>query len=518
MPIIHTNQFWDYIINEPLSIINKAKEFLTKEDYDYQTKEKKSATYYQTVSKIEVDDIFYETIRFPGGLYNWLANNLGISIDYKKLTFQEYEENDIIEHCQEMTKINSTFEIRNYQVDAVLTSLNDFRSLIYSGVGSGKTSILAIVCRILVNENKILILNDNNFILQQIYDRLISFNINNVSWEKSSEPDYSKQIIIMNTAGSDSRLNRKDEKYLNFLKNDVNTVIYDECQHVQSLTFFEPLFYINPDNLKHVIGYSGSPFRNHKKPFDDFDDFCTIAILGEPAFTYEMKTSIKENNIAQPYGYFINYKNKDAHVLPQFKDNYYVLYRANITYNKARNTAGIEMLKFLDKYGIKTLASINNIKPGQARMKELKKQGIKSLFICGDETIYEWIKGPKGGLKLDKRKGDTETIKKAMSEEGYNIIFGSTVMDEGVDIDIFQAVVLWSAGKTPISGIQRIGRASRKKKNGQNVSFVIDFKDIGGNYIFWSQYEKRKQLMLDSGVKLFTNVLDFIQMIKDING
>ena len=105
-----------------------------------------------------------------------------------------------------------------------------------------------------------------------------------------------------------------------------------------------------------------------------------------------------------------------------------------------------------------------------------------------------------------------------MSEEGYNIIFGSTVMDEGVDIDIFQAVVLWSAGKTPISGIQRIGRASRKKKNGQNVSFVIDFKDVGGNYIFWSQYEKRKQLMLDSGVKLFTNVLDFIQMIKDING
>ena len=212
MPIVHTNQFWDYIINEPLSIINKAKEFLIKEDYDYQTKEKKFATYYQTVSKIEIDSVFYETIRFPGGLYNWLANNLGISIDYKKFTFQEYEENDIIEHCQEMTKINPTFEIRNYQVDAVLTSLNDFRSLIYSGVGSGKTSILAIVCRILMNENKILILNDNNFILQQIYDRLISFNINNVSWEKSSEPDYSKQIIIKSTAGSASRLSRKDEK------------------------------------------------------------------------------------------------------------------------------------------------------------------------------------------------------------------------------------------------------------------------------------------------------------------
>lgn len=515
MPIIHTHQFWDYVINESQPIINRIKEFLTKEDYDYQTKEKKFAIYWQTVSKIEIEGINYETIRFPGGLTTKLSNEFGIMVENKPRLEYEYDEDEILAICKEITKINSDFEIRDYQIEATLASLNNFRSLIYSGVGSGKTSIMSIVCKVL-NNSKILILNNNNFILQQIYDRLKSVGLNSISWEKSEEPDYTKQIVILNTAGSDSRLNRQDEKYINFLKNEVNTICYDECQHVQSLTFFEPLFYVNPDNLKHIIGYSGSPFRNHREPFKDFDDFCTIAILGEPAFTYEMKTSIEEKNIAQPYGYFINYKNKEAFVLPQFKDNYYMIYRANITYNKERNKAGVEILKFLDKYNIKTLASFNNIKPGQARMKELKEAGVKSLFICGDETIYEWINGPRGGLKLDKRKGDTTTIYNAMANEGYNIIFGSTVMDEGVDIDIFQAVVLWSAGKTPISGIQRIGRASRKKKNGQNISFVIDFKDVGGNYIFATQYEKRKKLMIDSGVKIFTNVLDFIQMIKDL--
>ena len=45
MPIIHTHQFWDYVINESQPIINRIKEFLTKEDYDYQTKEKKFAIY-----------------------------------------------------------------------------------------------------------------------------------------------------------------------------------------------------------------------------------------------------------------------------------------------------------------------------------------------------------------------------------------------------------------------------------------------------------------------------------------
>ena len=361
MPIIHTNQFWDYLINEPIGTVNKIKELLTRKGYDYENKKDLYATYWQEFPEIETEDCFiHKVIRFPGGLSKWLANNIGLAIEYKPWLEKEYDEDEVLNVCKEMMKINSDFEIRDYQIEAALNSLNNFRSLIYSGVGSGKTSILCIVCSILKNQ-KILILNNNNFILQQIYDRLKSFNIESISWEKSGEPDYTKQIVILNTAGSDSRLNRQDTKYLNFLKNDVNTICYDECQHVQSITFFEPIFYTNFDNLKHIIGYSGSPFREQKDPYNNFDDFCTIAILGEPAFTYEMKTSIKQKSIAQPYGYFINYKNKDAYIMPQFKDNYYMIYRANITYNKERNKAGIEMLKFLDKYNIKTLASFNNV-------------------------------------------------------------------------------------------------------------------------------------------------------------
>ena len=90
-------------------------------------------------------------------------------------------------------------------------------------------------------------------------------------------------------------------------------------------------------------------------------------------------------------------------------------------------------------------------------------------------------------------------------------------MDEGVDIEEFQAVVLFSGGKTPIAGIQRVGRASRKKKTGKNISFVIDFKDVGGAYIFQNQYEKRKKMMTDSGVINIPNVLDFCKMIEELN-
>ena len=93
----------------------------------------------------------------------------------------------------------------------------------------------------------------------------------------------------------------------------------------------------------------------------------------------------------------------------------------SIIYNKARNRAGVEMLKFLNKHGVKTLASINNIKPGQNLMKTLKEEGVDSIFICGDNTIHEWKAGRTGKLRLKTKEGGIEDVKQAF-EAGYNIV------------------------------------------------------------------------------------------------
>lgn len=517
MPIIKTNQFWDYLINEPVGIVLKAKELLKRKYYNFDNQNYDIQYFYQHVSRLIIDSCQYDVLRFPGGLSPWLANNLGIGIENKQYTEKEWDEEEIREIAKHVTEINPSFEIRDYQIEAVQTSLNQFRSLINASVGSGKSSIMSLVCKCLLQDNKkILILNGNNLILGQIAERLESFGITDISWKEGEEPDFTKSIVIMNISNSDSHLNRQDEKYINYLKNDVKTICYDECHHLQSLTAFEPIFYTNPDNLKHIIGYSGSPFRNRKDPYKGDEDFRTIAIIGEPAFNYEMKDAIADGNIAQPYGYFIRYQNKECFVPKGFEKNYYMQYRANITYNKARNKAGLEMLKFLNKNNIKTFASLNNTKVAQNKMKELRQKGIKSLLICGNNTLFEWIDGPRGGLKLEKRKGSKAEVIEALNN-GYNIILGTSVLDEGVSIDIFQAAVLFSAGRTNIAGVQRLGRASRKRLNGQNVSFVIDFQDTNGYYIFEEHYKERRQIMLDSGIKILDNVLDFINFIQNVN-
>lgn len=512
--IYDTQTFWSYICNESPEIIRQVKDLLNRKSFDFDTKTVKYTKFYQSINKLPGEYFDYETIRFPTGLIKFITDKLPIQVEIKDRNIKKYTEEEILEYANLVKQINPNFEIRDYQINAVLASLNQFSSLIYSSVGSGKTSVMSLVCKILEND-RILIMNGSNFILQQIYDRLVSFGIEDVSWNPSKEPDYTKRIILINTKSSDERLNKQDCNYLSFLK-QVNTIIWDEAQHLQALTNFEPIFYTDIDNLHHMIGYSGSPFRNYDHPYNNIDDFTLIAIIGEPAFTYEMKDTIEDKNIAQPYSYFINYPGKEPWVPEHLKENYFVQYRANITYNKARNRSGIEMLKYLNKYNVKTLASINNIKPGQNLMKTLKEEGVNSIFICGDNTIYEWVYTKKGKLKLETKTGTTEDIKKAF-EKDYNIIFGSTVLDEGVDIEEFQAVVLFSAGKTPIAGIQRVGRASRKKKSGKNISFVIDFKDVNGNYMFRNHYEARKKMMQDSGVINIEKVYDFCKMIEELD-
>lgn len=70
--------------------------------------------------------------------------------------------------------------------------------------------------------------------------------------------------------------------------------------------------------------------------------------------------------------------------------------------------------------------------------------------------------------------------------------------------------------KNSIAGLQRVGRASRKKVNGINVALAIDFKDINGFQVLHSHYQQRKQLMVDSGVIILDNVYAFMDLVTKI--
>ena len=515
--LVQTDQFWSYLINEPPAILTEAKRLLTFVRYNFDAKKEEYDIYWQEVFNWNE----YTVIRFPTGLVKRLEN-LPVQIEKKVSDPNRYmfTKEDVLKTAEEVKQINPKFEIRDYQIKAALTALNNFNCIVQSSTGSGKSSVISMVCKIL-KDDKILITNGNNIILQQIYDRLVSFGITSVGWNPSGEPDYSKQIVLINTATSDSRLNSQDEKYINFLKT-VNTWCIDECQHFGSITGFEPIFYTAEENLKRVIGFSATPFRRYDAPYDNDQDFRLIALLGEPKFKYEMQDTIADNNIAQPYGYFIRYKNYTPNLPDKFKKDYFMQYRMGITYNKARNAAGLAMLKYLSEHNVITLACVNKIKNGQKIIEELTKQGIKCKMICGNQrgrvgsTIFEYKPNKRGTLKLEETDGMVEDLEKAF-DEGYNVIVGTSVLQEGADVQRFQAVVLFTGAKDYIGSTQMIGRAVRKKKTGKNIALVIDFNDHGGIPILAEHCDIRAAAMRKNGVKIIEKVQDFCKLIDSLN-
>ena len=342
--------------------------------------------------------------------------------------------------------------------------------------------------------------------LQNRYSKQPEKSRHRSGWSKPQlnreEKSRQKERAVFDWVGLESikiQKPRNNDKFVyNFEVNRFNNyfaegVLVHNCQHYQSISNFSMLFYT--PNLQHLVGYTGSPFRNPDNPYGNYTDMTTIALFGEPAIVYSMEDSITNQNIATPYSYFLAYDAYPMEFAPG--TDFFIQYNRCVVYNKARNRAGVEVLRYLHNNGIKTLGLFRIVKKhGLPILKDLKKIGIKALFLQGGETIYEY----DDKLKLKSRKGNIDDIKDALHNQGYNIILASQVMDEGVDISSFQAGVLFTGGKSAIKIIQQTGRVSRAKSSGENISLVVHFNDSKINRMLANQCQERKKALRNNGV------------------
>lgn len=497
------DSLWSYLSNEPYDVVEKAKKLLTRSDYDYE-REKWNITNFWVSHSFVLD---METIKFPTGFCEYLSRELDIEIDYKPIKKDEHNIQEVLDIAEKVKEICPGFEVRDYQTNMALIPCNRYLSFIVSSTSSGKTSTMTLTALLMKNK-KILVMNNQNFILKQIYERFLAMGIDKEEIG-TGVSDLSKRIVIISSQTSYNKIKEQNEEYLNYLKS-VEVIMVDEVQHFQSLSHFSVLFYTS--NLQHLIGYTGSPYKNPKDPYKNTDDVTLIGLLGEPAIEFTLQDSIKGNNVAQPYSYFINYKTYPVEY--PVDTPFYLQYRRSIVYNKARNKAGIEIVKYLNKRGIKTLALFRDIKNhGLKIMKELTQSGVKCLFLQGGEKIHEY----DDKLKLNSRKGNTDDIKEAL-QNGYNVVLASQVMDEGVDISLFQAGVLFTGGQSAIKIIQQTGRVARKKEGKENIALMIDFNDTGTNKVMERHFNIRRKTLKNNGViELPTvhNLFDIIDKITD---
>ncbi len=130
-----------------------------------------------------------------------------------------------------------------------------------------------------------------------------------------------------------------------------------------------------------------------------------------------------------------------------------------IMYNKKRNKI---ICDIIEKYKEPTLVLVKNIEHGEA----LRDAIPGSVFLSG----------------IDDNRERIDIIEKFENRE-VSCIIATSILNEGISINVIRVLIIASGGKSSIQSSQRLGRSLRKDK-GKMVAFVYDFKDLNNKYCY----------------------------------
>jgi len=121
------------------------------------------------------------------------------------------------------------------------------------------------------------------------------------------------------------------------------------------------------------------------------------------------------------------------------------------------------------------LIFVSQIEHGNILFNRLKNKGVENCIFF------------HGGLHKKIRKEYTENI----HNQKYDVVIGSSVLNEGFDESGFDVVIIASGGKSSIQLTQKIGRGLRPKIGKEAI--IIDFIDVPKFLI--DHYKKRRAVL-----------------------
>lgn len=277
----------------------------------------------------------------------------------------------------------------------------------------------------------------------------------------------------------------------------VEGFLVHNCHHGSCQSIAMPAMIADPEYL---IGFTASPYKDGGQCVDDI---VLNAVFGNSIYYISSKYLRDKGYSSKVFAYYINYAPKSKTFCRTCAD----VYKHYVAESFNRNEAAYRCIEQCYNNGLKILVMVSRLEHGKSIIREMKSKGIKSLFMCGNNTIFEAtdkIEKTRKGYSQNvvvERKGNANDIKRAIREEGYRVIVGNVVFNEGIDVPEFDVGVLMDAGKNIISHIQRIGRVTRRKETGLNYSVFVDFNDIGHPYIeTWTR--ERKKHLEDEGIPI----------------
>lgn len=275
--------------------------------------------------------------------------------------------------------------------------------------------------------------------------------------------DYEK---IIKTKNKDAY--KKHQEAIDLLES-AQMLIEDECHHAKSDTFYR--IGIGCKNALYRIGLSGT--------IDKEDEMAWQRLQ---ALFHKIIIKVSNDDLI---GKGISAKPKVSivpimvpHKIKTLKP-YAEAYTQGIVTNKFRNNLIASIGASWAVHGKATLIIVNQIAQGEIIGDYLKHP------LKGKPTDYEFLTGPESQDEKDR-------ILNRIKSGDCLVMIATSLVDEGLDVSNFRALVMAAGGKSMRQVLQRVGRVLRKKKVGPNKCDVIDFYDEQNNFLLEHSKERIK--------------------------
>ena len=264
----------------------------------------------------------------------------------------------------------------------------------------------------------------------------------------------------------------KWQMYQDLVK-DTRVLILDEAHHAKADTYYDTLLQF--DNAVYKMGMTGSI---------DSKDKLMVARLNAifDRIVYEVRNSemITRGVSAKP---IINMVNIREPMGLMSKKNFQEVYAKGIVSNETRNRVIVNFANALVKSGKQTLIIVNYTEHGEYLEQQLKDLGVSVEFTHGQ-------------VESTRR---TEQLNSARAGD-VDVLIATSVLDEGVDISGFRALIMAGGFKSLRLVLQRIGRVLRRKED-DNTALVYDFVERT-NEILYKHSMERVRIYEDEGFEI----------------
>lgn len=391
-----------------------------------------------------------------GELYAGLINHLKQWADEHEYKY-EFQDNKFYGHPEDsdelvtpegvkdfVDSIAKNLKVREYQYKAIYESLKNYRKIILSPTGSGKSLMIYSVVRFLANSNnKTLIIVPTVSLVSQLYKDFIDYG-----WDAenychliySGKEKLSDAPVVITTWQSIYKL---PKKYFD----SFTAVIGDEVHTFKSKSLTSIMTKLH--EAKYRIGFTGTldGTQTHRLVleglFGTSDKIINTSDLIKQGHLSNLK--IKILILKHEYMSFDSYADEMDYIVSHEGRNRFI---KNLVKDLSGNT--LVLFNYVDKHGKPLFDIINKTVSDNRRV----------FFV-------------HGGVEADERESIREITEK---EENAIIVASYGTFSTGINIKNLHNVIFASPSKSRIRNLQSIGRVLRRGEN-KSKAVLYDISD-----------------------------------------